>query len=180
MAITRTSVDDSKNLGDSRYVALITTNVGLPGQGSDDNSIHADTWVQDDDRNTVTLTPATAEYDEGDPMTVTLTRTGDASRDLRIDAYMEFIRLHPTPGQDSTFTSHWPFELIKNGNASSTQNYRSTGPVDALGATGRIWLVPDSCPDGSWDCVVHVPPHYCPDSPGSFGCGFGPQYQRGS
>ena len=31
VTITRSPVDDSKNLGDSRYVALITTNVGLPG-----------------------------------------------------------------------------------------------------------------------------------------------------
>ena len=113
-------------------------------------------------------------------MIVTLTRSGDISRDLRIDAYMEFIRLHTTQGQDSTFTPHWPFGLIERGDSSRTQNDRSTGRVDALGATGRIWLVPDNCPDGSSDCVVHVPPHYCPDSPGSFGCGFGPQYQRGS
>ena len=166
VTITRSAVDDSKNLGDSRYVALITTNVGLPGQDADDNSIHADTWIQDDDRNAVTLTPQAAEYDEGDSMIVTLTRSGDISRDLRIDAYMEFIRLHPTQGQDSTFTSHWPFGLIERGDSSRTQNYRSTGRVDALGATGRIWLVPDNCPDGSSDCVVHVPPHYCPIAPG--------------
>ena len=186
VTITRSTTDDAINSGDYYFVAAL-----MPGAYTvEDNLDHDQVWVQDDDRTTVTLTPATAEYDEGDLMEATFSRTGDTTYRVYVDSMLEIARKWPAPYEDRTYSGEYSFGRVDPGEASSTIPFGGTGRVDALGATGRLWLVPDSCPDGSEDCGEVNTPHICVDNPGHNtgvseagyyqNCGLGPQYMRGS
>ena len=190
LTITRGTVDDSFNYGDGAYIARIVTPADNPVTPADNPEVLPIThnvmvWVQDDDRPTVTLGPATVEYDEGDRMEITLGRTGDTSAHLPADVFAEITRHYPAPRQDEKTRFIYYFGYIEPGDSSTTRPFGTTGRVGALGATGSIWLVPDSCPDGSAGCGTINTPHYCPDNPGSpigggIFCGSTPQYLRGS
>ena len=187
--ITRTTTDDEINYGNASIVAAL-----MPGEYYLDRSNisqelldagqnlfnHALTWVQDDDRATVTLGPASAEYEEGDPMEVTIGRTGDTTVLLYVDTSVEITRKYPAPLQDLTESYRNPFTQVSAGESSSTRRFGYTGEVGTLGATGRIWLVPDSCPDDDEDCGAARQPHVCIDDPGhnAANCAYQPQYHR--
>ena len=176
--VTRSTTDDIINSGDQTYVAVL-----LPGPYDTGSDANQRVWVQDDDRLTVTLTPATAEYTEGDRMTATLSRTGDTTSYLTPDVHFTITQQLPPGHQNRDVGNDWPFARIENGLATQTSIFAPTGRVEALGAEGRIWLVPDDCPNGSSDCVgAPVTPHYCLDDPGipTARCGYEPQYLRGT
>ncbi|MCY4530593.1 MAG: hypothetical protein OXD46_16395, partial [Chloroflexi bacterium] len=189
VAVTKATVDDSINYGNATYTLVI-----LPGPylfldadgevnpASQHLPDRAWVWVQDDDRPTVTLGPATAEYEQGEPLTATISRTGDTTVLLYVDSMREITRRYPAPFQDRTTLSDWRFSRTFAGDSSTTVQFASLSNVEALGATGRVWLVPDSCPDGSADCGVIDVPHVCIDhaGPDAADCGFHPQYHRGS
>ncbi len=189
VAITRATVDDSINYGNATYTLVI-----LPGPylfldadeevnpASQHLPDRAWVWVQDDDRPTVTLGPAMAEYEQGEPLTATISRTGDTTVLLYVDTMREITRRYPAPFQDRTTLSDWRFSRVLPGDSSTTVQFARLSNVEALGATGRVWLVPDSCPDGSEDCGVIDLPHVCIDhaGPDPAVCGFHPQYYRGS
>ena len=115
-------------------------------------------------------------------MTVTISRTGDTTALLWVDAMEETTRRNPAPLQDETTYSKWSFGRVFPGDSSTTLPFKATGPVGALGATGRLWLVPDDCPDDSADCGRVNTPHICVDNPGpdDANCSYGAQYMRGS
>ena len=187
--ITKSTTDDQINYGNASIVAAL-----MPGEYYLDRSTveqalqdtgqnvfnHIRVWVQDDDRPTVTLGPATTEYEEGDPMEVTIGRTGDTTVQLYVDTSVEITRKYPAPLQDETRLSRNAFTQVSAGESSSTRRFADTGTVGALGATGRIWLVPDSCPDDAADCGEARHPHVCIDDPGqnAANCGYQPQYFR--
>ncbi len=187
--ITRTTTDDQINYGNASIVAAL-----MPGEYYRDQTTveqalqdtgqnvynHVRVWVQDDDRPTVTLGPATTEYEEGDHMEVTIGRTGDTTVLLYVDTSAEITRKYPAPLQDQTESSRNPFTQVSAGESSSTRRFAYTGGVGALGATGRIWLVPDSCPDDDEDCGLVTKPHICIDDPGQnrSNCAYAPQYHR--
>ena len=189
--ITKSTTDDQINYGNASIVAAL-----MPGEYYLDQSTveqalqdtgqnvfnHVRVWVQDDDRPTVTLGPATVHYEEGDPMEVTIGRTGDTTVLLYVDTSAEITRKYPAPLQDETRLSRNPFTQVSAGESSSTRRFADTGGVGALGATGRIWLVPDSCPDDEADCGAVHHPHVCIDDPGqnTSNCGYQPQYHRDS
>ena len=186
VTITRSTTDDEINSGDYTFVAAL-----MPGAYDvEDNHDHDQVWVQDDDRTTVTLGPATTEYDEGDRMEATLSRTGDTTYTVYVDSMVEVTTKYPAPLEDQTRSRQFLFARVDSGGASSTITFGGTGRVEALGATGRVWLVSDSCPDGSEDCGRIIEPHICVDNPGYKtsisaegyyeNCGLGPQYMRGS
>ena len=189
VAITSTTVDDSINYGNSTYTLVILPGpylfldadeeVNLASQHLPDR---AWVWVQDDDRPTVTLGPAMAEYEQGEPLTATISRTGDTTVLLYVDTMREITRRYPAPFQDRTTLSDWRFSRVFPGESSTTVQFARLSNVEALGATGRVWLVPDSCPDGSEDCGVIDAPHVCIDhaGPDQADCAFHPQYHRGS
>ncbi len=189
VAVTRATVDDSINYGNATYTLVI-----LPGPYlflDADEEVNPATqhlpdrawvWVQDDDRPTATLGPATAVYEQGDPLTATISRTGDTTVLLYVDTMREITRKYPAPFQDRTTLSDWVFSRVDAGDSSTTVQFASLSNVEALGAAGRVWLVPDSCPDGSEDCGVIEVPHVCIDhaGPDPADCAFHPQYHRGS
>ena len=190
--LTKTTEDDDKNYGNATIVAAILPGpyfvdlavifpplLGRFGQSSWDDVL---VWIQDDDRPTVTIGPVTAEYEEGDLMTVTSFRTGDTTALLWVDAMEETTRRNPAPLQDETTYSELSFGRVMPGDSSTTQPFKATGPVGALGATGRLWLVPDDCPDDSADCGRVNTPHICVDHPGpdDANCSYRAQYMRGS
>ena len=189
VAVTKATVDDSINYGNATYTLVI-----LPGPYSfldADEEVNpasqhlpdrAWVWVQDDDRPVVTLGPASAVYEQGERMTATVSRTGDTTVLLYVDTMREITRRYPAPLQDRTTFSDWRFSRVAAGDSSTTVQFALLGNVGALGATGRVWMVPDSCPDGSADCGEIDAPHVCIDhaGPDAADCGFHPQYYRGS
>ena len=184
--ITLTTDDDDKNYGDATITAVI-----MPGdysiaaqaehgsQAAIDLQSDAQVWVQDDDRPTVTLSPPTAVYDEDELLEVTLSRAGDTTPHLRTDAMLTITRKHPV--ERTTTHRSYPLKFLPGEN-DVARVFGYSGRVEALGATGRLWLVPDYCPDGSAECGRISVPHYCPDNPGinSGQCLRDPQYLRGS
>ena len=189
VTVTSATVDDSINYGNATYTLVI-----LPGPYSfldADEEVNpasqhlpdrAWVWVQDDDRPDVTLGPATAVYEQGEPLTATISRTGDTTVLLYVDSMREITRRYPAPFMDRTTLSDWTFSRVDAGDSSTTVPFARLSHVEALGATGRVWLVPDGCPDGSEDCGVIDAPHVCIGraSPDAADCGFHPQYHRGS
>ena len=189
VTVTKATVDDSINYGNATYTLVI-----LPGPylfldadgefnlASQHLPDRAWVWVQDDDRPVVTLGPASAVYEQGEPLTATISRTGDTTVLLYVDSMREITRRYPAPFQDRTTLSDWVFSRADVGDSSTTVQFARLSNVEALGATGRVWLVPDSCPDGSADCGVIEVPHVCIDhaGPDAADCGFHPQYHRGS
>ena len=182
VTITRSTVNDSFNYGNATYVATIMTGPYYMFTNQYENTPnYAVVWVQDDDRPTVTLGPATAVYDEGDQLEATLSRAGDTTPLLTVDGTQEVTRIYPAPAQNKTSSRKWFDGLIAPGESSTAKRFGLTGNVEALGATGRLWMVPDDCPDGSAECGDVIYPHYCPDDPGrdNANCAYEPQYLRG-
>ena len=164
--VTITTEDDDRNRGDNTVVAAIGLGVYL----IDDSTPNVDediVWIQDDDRTTVTLTPATDEFEEGTQMRVTLDRTGHPSPLLWVETMVEVTVLHPDSAKEQTFSFTAPFTRIDQGESSTTSQYGSARRVEALGATGRIWFEQKACIDS-------------PGSVSAGGCGYGAQYLRGS
>lgn len=164
--VTITTEDDDRNCGDNTVVAAIGLGVYL----IDDSTPNVDediVWIQDDDSTTVTLTPATDEFEEGTQMRVTLDRTGHPSPLLWVETMVEVTVLHPDSAKEQTFSFTAPFTRIDQGESSTTSQYGSARRVEALGATGRIWFEQKACIDS-------------PGSVSAGGCGYGAQYLRGS
>ena len=164
--VTITTEDDDRNRGDNTVVVAIGLGVYL----IDDSTPNVDediVWIQDDDRTTVTLTPATDEFEEGTQMRVTLDRTGHPSPLLWVETMVEVTVLHPDSAKEQTFSFTAPFTRIDQGESSTTSQYGSARRVEALGATGRIWFEQKACIDS-------------PGSVSAGGCGYGAQYLRGS
>ena len=164
--LTIATVDDNLNHGDRNIVAAIA-----PGAYFIDESVpNVDeemVWIQDDDRPTVTLTPATDEFEEGTPQMVTLNRVGDNSPYLSIPTMIETTVHHPNSADERTTLYEFPFTRINKGLASFASRIGTTQQVEALGASGRIWFLPRTCIDS-------------PEYPALGGCGDSPQYLRGS
>ena len=186
LTVTKSTDDDTVNTGDRRAIAEVLF-------GADDiytspavaTDAQAEVWVQDDDRPTVTLTPATGIYYEGSRPNVVLTRTGDTSRELiNVDVVWHQTIHFPAPLSDFTGNTVFLFAArIPSGQASYTHEVPTLRRMKALGMSGRAWIVPDSCPDGSADCGPNNNPHYCPAISGrdvNGGCGHRQQYLRGS
>ena len=119
VTITRSTTDDGDQL--RRLHASWRPSCAAPTT----SRIHLDhdqVWVQDDDRTTVTLGPATAEYDEGDRLEATLSRTGDTTYTVYVDSMVEVvnesIRRH-FEDQD-TLGRQFLFARVDSGGASST------------------------------------------------------------
>ena len=100
---------------------------------------------------------------------------------LNVDGTREVTRIYPAPAQNKTSSRKWYIEFIAPGESSTANLFGVAGNVEALGATGRLWMVPDDCPDGSAECGKVIHPHYCPDDPGrdNANCTYRPQYLRG-
>ena len=164
--LTIATVDDNLNHGDRNIVAAIA-----PGAYFIDESVpNVDeemVWIQDDDRPTVTLTPATDEFEEGTPQMVTLNRVGDNSPYLSIPTMIETTVHHPNSADERTTLYEFPFTRINKGLASFASRIGTTQQVEALGASGRVWFLPRTCIDS-------------PEYPSLDGCGDSPQYLRGS
>ena len=144
--VTITTEDDDRNRGDNTVVAAIGLGVYL----IDDSTPNVDediVWIQDDDRTTVTLTPATDEFEEGTQMRVTLDRTGHPSPLLWVETMVEVTVLHPDSAKEQTFSFTAPFTCIDQGESSTTSQYGSARRLEALGATGRIWFEQKACID---------------------------------
>ena len=164
--VTKATVDDSINRGDSYVVAVL--NPGLYyiqffGRGRNQDNI----WVQDDDRPTTTLTPATDTFEEGNAQEITLNRAGDATYFMRFETRVETTVHHPDPETESTSSYVHPFSHLFQGESSKVNRIRSAPRVEALGASGIIRLLP-------FECI---------DSPGfsnNGGCGLTTQYLLGS
>ena len=196
--ITRTATDDDNNFGDATMKAMplpgdYYVDVTNPGDSvqTQENRFKSfvRVWVQDDDRPTVTLSPATAEYEEGDRLEVTVARAVEDKPRLRTRANAEITHKYPSPYPDRKVSLPVYPLFIGQGEASSVNSLGRTSwtsGVPSLGATGRIWLVPDDCPDGSAECGRVSGPHYCLDNPGENGgrlphsCSYHPQYVRGT
>ena len=189
--ITLTTDDDDKNYGDAHIVAVLmpgdyyilnTQAASVFQAGGIDLHSAAEVFVQDDDRPTVTLWPPTAVYGEDELLEVTLSRTGDTTHHLSPYAMYAITRKHIVPDQETTRTIRSRPLRFLAGENDVVRVFGYSGRVEALGATGRLWLVPDDCPDGSAECGTIVVPHYCPDNPGinRGQCLLNPQYLRGS
>ena len=134
VSITRTTTDDSINSGDYYFVAAL-----MPGAYTvEDNVDHDQVWVQDDDRTTVTLTPATVEYDEGDLMEATFTRTGDTTYRVYVDAMLEITRKGPTPSDDRTYSGEYSFARVDPGESSTTLPIRKHREGGCPGRNGPV------------------------------------------
>ena len=104
-------------------------------------------------------------------------------------ANAEITHKYPSPYPDRKVSLPAYPLFIGQGEASSVNSLGRTfwtSGVPSLGATGRIWLVPDHCPDGSAECGDEIYPHYCPDNPGWNGgrrphlFSYQPQHLRGT
>ncbi len=109
LTITRSTTDDVLNKSNSTYHARVE--IGADSVYTTVADYTELVWVQDDDRPTVTMGPATQEYVGSIPISglisttrqeVTLTRTGDASGNLTTDTLRENTRHIPPPGPDIT------------------------------------------------------------------------------
>ena len=169
LIITRSTTDDILNNGNSTYHARVES-----GAGSVYTTVADYTelvWVQDDDRPTVTMTPASQEYVASIPIgglvtltrqSVTLTRTGDATGNLSTDTHQERTRHIPPPGPDEVEAGD-QFGSFIEGNSSQDVFYSSHLYVNFMGWSGTFSF---------------ASPHYCPDEPEE--CKYRPQYVLGT
>ena len=178
LTVTRSTTDDDLNHGNTTYHAVVLAG---PEDSYTDGYRHtASTWVQDDDRPVVTVTAPIAEiyghagqiYPYPDVVyfqnpelygSVTLTRTGDASSRIRINASTQYTDHQPAPVQDKQIGPGDDVWNIPPGETSTALSLGVHEDVNALGRTHRFVL---------------IDPHYCPDNPSH--CGYGPQYTVGS
>ena len=134
--------------------------------------------MQDDDRPTVTVSapttpfygrpiqpyPGVALINPPTSLSVTLTRTGDASGRLPIENRTSYTTPQPAPVQDVTVgpNDRLP-QYIPPGATSAAVHFSGLKGVNALGRTHRFFL---------------ADPHHCPDDPEA--CGYRPQYTLGT
>ena len=170
LTITRGTTDDVLNNGNSTYHARVES-----GADSVYTTVADYTelvWVQDDDRPTVTMTPATQEYVGSIPISglvslirlgVTLARTGDASGNLSTDTHHVRTQYIPPPGPDEVEAGD-QFGSFTEGNSSQAAFVSSHLYVNFMGWSGTYSF---------------ASPHYCPDEPEG-GCKYRPQYVLGT
>ena len=180
VTVTRSTVDDSLNYGNSSYHAVVQS-------GPDDPyvsrfSYSAQVWVQDDDRPEVTLSlvdnayythsqqpyPGVFRVRPNDLFVdYTLERTGDTSGHLPIilDTFHTLYR--PAPLEDRVLVTDAVTPdvgvTIPQGVSSHDAEFPNSEYVNSLGRTHTLTL---------------QDPHNCPDDPSE--CGYGPQYTLGS
>ena len=169
LIITRSTTDDVLNNGNSTYHARVES-----GADSVYTTVADYTelvWVQDDDRPTVTMTPATQEYVGSIPISglvsligsqVTLTRTGDATGNLTTDTLHVRTEHIPPPGPDIEEGGD-QFGSFIEGNSSQAAFVSSHLYVNFMGWSGTYSF---------------ASPHYCPDEPEE--CRYRPQYVLGT
>ena len=170
LTITRSTTDDVLNNGNSTYHARVES-----GADSVYTTVADYTelvWVQDDDRPTVTMTPATQEYVGSIPIPglvsiirpeVTLTRTGDATGNLTTDTLHVRTQYIPPPGPDMEEAGD-QFGSFIEGNSSEAVPITSHLYVNFMGWSGTYSF---------------ASPHYCPDEPEGE-CKYRPQYVLGA
>ena len=144
--VTIATTNDLVNGGDRHVVATIRPGLYrlmTIGQGASYDIV----WVQDDDRPTVTLTPATDTFVEGEAQEITLNRAGDATYFMRFKTRVETTVHHPDPSREATSSYVHPFSFLIEGESSGTRRIRTAPRVDALGASGSIQLLPVDCSD---------------------------------
>ena len=178
--ISKSITDDSFNYGNSTHQATVLAGPEDEYTAAYNHTAHV--WVQDDDRPTVAVT-APIEEIYGNPgqvypgvifeypdlfVPVTVTRTGDASGQIRIRGKRLTTEYKPAPAQDvineqlqqSGFD---PLGIIPPGRTSFALPIPVNDRVAALGRSHGFTL---------------LAPHYCPDNPEA--CGYGPQYTLGT
>ena len=176
LTVTRSTTDDSFNYGNSTYHAIILADADDDYDANYDYA--ASVWVQDDDRPTVTVSapttpfygrpiqpyPGVALINPPTSLSVTLTRTGDASGRLPIENRTSYTTPQPAPVQDVTVepSDRLP-QYIPPGATSAAVHFSGLKGVNALGRTHRFFL---------------ADPHHCPDDPEA--CGYRPQYTLGT
>ena len=170
LTITRSTTDDVVNGGNSTYHARVES-----GADSVYTTVADYTelvWVQDDDRPTVTMTPASQEYVGSIPIPglvslirpeVTLTRTGDASGNLSTDTRHVRTRYIPPPGPDEVEAGD-QFGSFIEGSSSEAVPITSHLYVNFMGWSG---------------IYSFASPIYCPDEPEGE-CKYRPQYLLGT
>ena len=170
LTITRSTTNDILNNGNSTYHARVES-----GADSVYTTVADYTeliWVQDDDRPTITMAPASQEFVGSIPISglvslirpeVTLTRTGDASGNLTTDTLHVRTRYIPPPGPDEVKAGD-QFGSFIEGNSSEAVAITSHLYVNFMGWSGTY---------------TFASPHYCPDEPEG-GCKYQPQYVLGT
>ena len=178
--ISKSTTDDSFNYGNSTYQATVLAGPEDEYTAAYNHTAHV--WVQDDDRPIVAVT-APIEEIYGNPgqvypgvifeypdlfVPVTVTRTGDASGQIRIRGKRLTTEYKPAPAQDVINeqlqqSSFDPLGIIPPGRTSFALPIPVNDRVAALGRSHGFTL---------------LAPHYCPDNPEA--CGYGPQYTLGT
>ncbi len=170
LIITRSTTDDVLNNGNSTYHARVES--GADSVYTTVADYTEQVWVQDDDRPTVTMTPATQEYVGSIPIpglvsltrqTVTLTRTGDATGGLSTFTLHENTRHIPPPGPDETESGD-QLGSFREGNSVENAFVASHLYVNFMGRSGTYSF---------------ASPRYCPDEPEG-DCKYRPQYVLGT
>ena len=170
LVITRSTTNDVLNNGNSTYHARVESGVDSVYTTVADYTELV--WVQDDDRPTVTMAPATQEYVASIPISglvslirpeVTLTRTGDATGNLTTDTLHVRTEHIPPPGPDEVEAGD-QFGSFTEGNSSQAALVSSHLYVNFMGWSG---------------IYSFASPHYCPDEPQGE-CKYRPQYVLGA
>ena len=169
LTITRSTTDDVLNNGNSTYHARVE--IGADSVYTTVADYTEQVWVQDDDRPTVTMTPATQEFVASIPIRglvsttrqeVTLTRTGDASGNLTTDTLHDRTEHIPPPGPDITEGGD-QFGSFREGNSVENAFYGSHLFVNFMRWSGTY---------------TFASPHFCPDETEEYG--YRPQYVLGA
>ena len=169
LVITRSTTDDVLNSGNSSYHARVESGADSVYTTAADYTELV--WVQDDDRPTVTMAPATQEYVGSIPISglvsiirpeATLTRTGDATGNLSTDTHHERTRHIPPPEPDIVVSGD-QFGSFREGNSSQAALVSTHLYVNFMGWSG---------------IYSFASPHYCPDEPEV--CRYRPQYVLGT